>query len=162
MAAFAAAAFMAFSCSNDDNQTTDTPALQGKWKLTSATAQRAFDGNGDGTLSTDMLAELGSCYADSYLEFGSGNTIKSFMSLVPSEGTACTTTTEEGTYKMVQYKVESTFVHTDGTKDHATYVKTGNLLMLSIPGIYQVEADDDGDGVTNTVTLNAKMIFTKE
>lgn len=157
MAAFAAAAFMAFSCSNDDS-TPDVP-LQGKWKLISVTSNRAFDGNGDGTPSTDILTELGSCYTDSYVEFGNINTIKTVTSTIPSEGTNCVTATDEGTYKFTPYNVQTTFVH-DGIKTHTNYAKTGNLITLSVPALREIEVTVDGE--IRTVAVDAKMVFQKQ
>ncbi|MCW4468712.1 hypothetical protein OGH69_07050 [Flavobacterium sp. MFBS3-15] len=154
MVAFAATALLALSCSSDDNDTT-TSAVAGKWKLTSVTTNEPFDGNGDGTESTDLLTEAGNCLPDSYLEFGSDGSFTSFMNVAPEEGATCEATTKEGSYEL-EYLSVKTEVEIEGETERITYQKSGNLLRINIPEFYQAEIDG------NPVKLNAKMIFTKQ
>lgn len=62
--------FTAFSCTNDEELYTPTApfSILGSWKLISADVETPVDLNGDGTASTDLLAETG-CLQNELLQF---------------------------------------------------------------------------------------------
>lgn len=165
MLALVASAFMAFSCSDDDsssnnnNNNGNNVPLTGKWKLTSITSGEAVDGNGDGTATTNLLVEGGACFTDSYLQFGSNNSVTNFMS-VPFFDEDCFTASADGDYDVNGNEVTVTLdIPEEGTEVY-DYIRNGNTLTTMVPDFYEVEVTVGEE--TTTYTLDATMVFTKE
>jgi YD repeat-containing protein len=164
MLALAASAFMAFSCSDDDNNSNNNNnnggnvALSGKWDLTSITSGEAVDGNGDGVSTTNLFVEGGACFTDSYLQFGSNNSVTNFLSVPFFEGN-CYTASADGDYDADGNNV-TVVLDVEGDTETYEYTKSGNTLTVTVPDFYEIEVTIGEN--TTTYTLDATMVYTKE
>ncbi len=156
MVAFAATALMAISCSDDDSS--NSTALSGKWKLTKITTDQAFDGNEDGIATKDLIAETGNCWTGTYIDFLSNNVANNFVS-APSVGNQCFTDEAAGTYEVDGNNVIVTATDEDGTSE-MEYAKNGSKLTSYIPDFYEIEVTVGGE--TQWVSVAATVEFTKE
>ncbi|MGQ2982788.1 lipocalin family protein [Flavobacterium sp.] len=157
MVAFAATALMAMSCSDDDSS--NSVALSGKWKLTKITTDQAFDGNEDGTATKDLIAETGQCWKDTYFEFLANNEAINFIS-TPWLGNECYTAETEGSYAVDGNSVVVTAMDEEGESSELELTKTGNKLKTYVPDFYEVEVTVGGE--TQVVSVAATLEFTKQ
>lgn len=158
MLALAASAFMAFSCSDDDNNSTNNVAVSGKWMLTKVTASHAVDGNGDGVTSTNLITEGGTCFTNSYLEFGANNTVTNFIS-APMFEENCFSASADGSYSVNGNSI-SVAISYEGDTDTTVYTQSGNTLTAMVPDFYEVEVTVNGQ--TTYDSIDATLVFTKQ
>ncbi len=132
--------------------------IPGNWKLTSITLQEAFDFNGDGTASTDLMAET-NCYQNELMAFNADftgiSTSNSYANVIVNGDTyitECIPEMEETTFVWAQ--TQNTVVLTIDTQNiNATL--NGDVLAFTIP-----EGFTASDGQPGGYTITQDIIMT--
>jgi len=155
------------SCSSDDD---NSVAIEGTWKMTAFKSQNAYDLNGDGIISNDIMGET-NCYQNETLVFNSNGTGANLstsyaeisLELVPG-------TTDEYQYSVACINENFTTAFTwsqDGdvvtvteSGVTASAVQDGTKLTLVIPNGFPIEVEQDG--VIVELNENLTIEYTKQ
>jgi hypothetical protein len=156
------------SCSSDDDD--GGVALQGTWKLTAFNTQNAYDLNGDGIISNDVMGQT-NCLQNETLVFNETNTgAEMSTSRINIELEIVTGTTDEYEYSFECLNVAETTAFT-WTQNGNTVVitqgiitfsgtQTGNEITFFIPNGYAIPVED-GDEIV-FVNEDLTMVYQKQ
>lgn len=172
--AIAAVALLGFSCS-DDNSNELVTSVEGTWTLTSFELNQALDINGDGTASTDMIAESG-CFGNSTITFNNDDTAtvnfeEIDVTLDPIEGTneyditveCLGSTAQETLYTVSGNTTSLTFEYEDGNTETLDFVMSGNTLTVTVPQLSDLPiGNDDGGNDILYSFVGATLVFTQQ
>tara|TARA_R110000850_G_scaffold277058_1_gene421944 strand:+ start:189182 stop:189739 length:558 start_codon:yes stop_codon:yes gene_type:complete len=157
------------SCSSDDDNN-NTVAIEGTWKMTAFKSQNAYDLNGDGVISNDIMAQT-NCYENETLVFnsnGTGANLSTSYADITLEVVAGTTDEYEYSVACVTESTTTAFVWTQNgdtvtlTDSGVTFTgaQDGNKLTFAISNGFEIEVEE-GDGVA-TVTETLTLEYTKQ
>lgn len=155
------------SCSSDDD---NGVAIEGTWKMTAFKSQNAYDLNGDGVISNDIMGQT-NCYQNETLVFNSNGTGASFStSFAEIELVLVTGTTDQYEYSVdcVIENFTSAFTWTqDGDNISITEfgqtdtgVQNGNKLTFVINDGFSIDITQ-GSGVV-TIDEDLTLEFIKQ
>lgn len=158
------------ACTSDEEiyvyQPDPKEVLLGKWKLTSMEGQTAFDFNGDGEETKDLMIET-NCYQDEFMEFFLNDTGKvisnSYAEITvfpdfPASEPASIDCVEEFEETPFQYTISGnqiSFMELDSTVYTGTL--TGNEIMITLPQ-GQIYFDDEFNAI---LTEDLVLKYTK-
>lgn len=135
-------ALMAVSCNDDDSKS--GAKLQGTWKVTSLTTSTPIDLNGDGTASTNLIAETG-CYGNTTLVFGNSSTVVLDAEEFGFDQTTGQTTCTSSPAANGVYAVNGDLVSVVVQGETTVLTRSGNTLS-------RTEQDDDFGTTTMVLT----------
>ncbi|PTX63880.1 hypothetical protein C8N46_101489 [Kordia periserrulae] len=128
-----------FACSSDDDVTTVDP-LVGTWRMTAFEVENAYDFNGDGTASNELISET-NCYQNETIQINADGTAlvtsNSFLFVVAE---LVAGTTNEFTYTL-NCEMETDIFPSNWT------VNGSNLSLI----------EDDGYTVTVTIDSDSQL-----
>ena len=170
--AIAAIALLSFSCSDDDANELNT-SVTGTWTLTSFELNEELDLDGDGTASSDMIAESG-CFANSAITFNTDNTATVVFEELDIDATLIEGTSNEyefdveclGTVSQTTLYTTSgntttlTFEYEDGTTETLDFTLSGNTLTVVVPALSDLPIENDDDIAYSFV--GATLVFTQQ
>lgn len=137
---FVLLAILFASCSSDDDKGV---AIEGTWKMTAFKSQNAYDLNGDGVISNDIMGET-NCYQDETLVFnsnGTGANISTSYLEISLEIVA-------GTADEYEYTVECV---DENTTTAFTWSQNGDAVTVTESGV-TISAAQDGNVLTFVVS----------
>jgi hypothetical protein len=157
------------SCSSDDDNN-NTVAIEGTWKMTAFKSQNAYDLNGDGVISNDIMAQT-NCYQNETLVFntdGTGANFSTSFADITLEVVAGTADEYEYSVECVAENTTTAFVWTQNgesvtfTNSGVTFsgAQDGNKLTFAISNGFEIEVEQGG-GVATT-TENLTLEYTKQ
>lgn len=160
-----------FSCSSDDDgNTNSTP--EGTWKMTAFLAETAFDLNGDGSASNDIIIETG-CYQNETFVLNADNTginISTSFADIYLELVVGTTDEYEYIIDCLEYNDTFSFnwsldgstisLNEEGESSYAVGTLSGNTITFVIPDGYYNEVEENGTIVE--VNEDLTIIYTKQ
>jgi Lipocalin-like domain len=149
-------AVLVTSCSKDD----DKNDVDGVYKLTAFNSPEAFDFNGDGRKSINLLDEVDCLKNASVTLKGDGNYIAIANGLdLSADIVVCTPeSTDEGKWSINGNQL--TFTSNDATEDVEILTVDGNKLILRENSTTTVIDENTGEPVQ--VNVNVELIFTKQ
>lgn len=161
-----AAFFVSCSSDDDDNQV----AIEGTWKMTAFKTQNAYDLNGDGIISNDIMGQT-NCYQNETLVFNANGTGADFSTSYPDitlELVAGTTDEYEYSVECIEESTTTAFTWTQNgdsvivTQGDSTLTGTqvGNEITFSLPNGYQIPVEQ-GDG-TAIITEDLTIVYEKQ
>ncbi len=158
-------------CSSDDDSNNTTTSIEGNWKMTAFNTENAYDLNGDGTASRNLMTET-DCYQNETILFKADRTGVSTsnsyaeISLELVIGTTdqyeysieCISETEVDAFTFTQTG-DQVKLNVDGMIVNATL--SNNTLTYVIPEGFFIETEGS-DSQTITVIEDLTFIFTKQ
>jgi len=163
---FVAAIFV--SCSSDDDN--GRVAVEGTWKMTSFKSQNAYDLNGNGTISNDIMGQT-NCFQNETIIFNSNNTgaevSRSYLD-IDLELVAGSTTEYEYNVQCVSENTTTAFTWIKSgnavtvTQAGSVFAGTqnGNEITFSLPNAFVIEIQQ-GNG-TAFITQDVTVIYKKQ
>lgn len=156
------------SCSSDDDD--GGVAIEGTWKMTAFTTQNAYDLNGDGIISNDVMGQT-NCFQNETLVFnanGTGADMSTSRLDIELELVAGTTDEYEYTIECISENTTTAFTWTQNgdtvivTQADATLTGTqvGNEITFSLPNGYPIPVEQ-GDG-TAIITEDLTIVYEKQ
>ncbi len=156
------------SCSSDDDD--GGVAIEGTWKMTAFKTQNAYDLNGDGIISNDVMGQT-NCFQNETLIFNANNTgadMSTSRLEIELELVAGTTDEYEYSIECVSENTTTAFTwsqngdtvivtQADGT---LTGTQVGNEITFSLPNGYPIPVEQGGG--TATITEDLTIIYQKQ
>ncbi|NCT16707.1 MAG: hypothetical protein COZ75_10180 [Flavobacteriaceae bacterium CG_4_8_14_3_um_filter_34_10] len=156
------------ACSSDDDNA--NVSLEGTWKMTAFKSENAYDVNGNGTISNDIMQQT-NCYQNETVVFNANNTV-AFVStsyadieLVLVAGSTTdyeyniTCVNENDTTAGTWSQTNNTVIITDAFGVY-TATQTGSTLTFVIPNGFPIEVTQ-GSG-TATITEDLTITYEKQ
>lgn len=161
-----AAFFVSCSSDDDDNQI----AIEGTWKMTAFKTQNAYDLNGDGIISNDIMGQT-NCFQNETLIFNSNNTGANMSTSyleITLELVAGSTTEYEYNVECISENSTTAFTW---TQEGNTVVVTeagivltgeqnGSEITFFIPNGYPIPVEQGGS--TATITEDLTIVYQKQ
>jgi len=156
------------SCSSDDDN--GRVAVEGTWKMTSFKTQNAYDLNGNGTISNDIMGQT-NCFQNETIVFNSNYTgsvmsrsrLNTDLELVAGSTTEYEYTTEcvseNNTTAFVWSKSGDTLTVTQAGSVFAG-TQNGNEITFTLPNAFVIEVQQ-GNG-TAFITQDVTVIYKKQ
>lgn len=164
-------AFAFTACSSDDDANNVTPSVAGTWKMTAFNMENAYDLNGDGNASINLMDETG-CYQNELMVFNADSSGRiTSNSYADINLDLVMGTTDEYEYSIeCEFDTEVTpftYIYTDNQvkiivddmEVNATI--SGNTLTYVIPSGMFFEVEDPVSG-TVTIVEDVTFIYTKQ
>ncbi|MEX2349317.1 MAG: hypothetical protein WD554_00405 [Flavobacteriaceae bacterium] len=156
------------SCSSDDDN--NRVAVEGTWKMTAFKSENAYDLNGNGVISNDIMEET-NCYQNETVVFNANGTGAEFSTSYPEitlELVAGTTDEYEYSVECIEEATTTAFDWSQNgdtvtiTQQGVTFsgAQDGNKLTFAIPSGFTIEVEE-GDEVV-TIQENLTMEYTKQ
>jgi hypothetical protein len=156
------------SCSSDDDS--GKVAIEGTWKMTAFNTENAYDLNGDGTISSDVMGQT-NCYQNETIIFNSNNTgaeVSTSYLDIDLELVAGSTTEYEYNVACVSENTTTAFTWAKSgatvTVTQAGYVFTGTLngdeITFTAPNSFTIEVEQ-GSG-TAFITQDVTIVYKKQ
>ena len=160
-----------FSCGSDDDGDSGTISINGTWKMTGFLSENAYDLNGDGTASNNVIVETG-CYQNELIiinDDGTASVIEnSYLDIILE---LVIGTTDQYTYTfncvtdsstiLLEWEQDGTTISFyDGNDVVAEATLSNNTIIFVLPDAYDVEVEENG--VIVTVTEDLTYIYTKQ
>ncbi|MEX0996740.1 MAG: hypothetical protein WDZ45_06810 [Flavobacteriaceae bacterium] len=156
------------SCSSDDDD--NGVAIEGTWKMTAFKSQNAYDLNGDGVISNDIMGET-NCYQNETLIFnsnGTGANMSTSYAVISLEIVAGTADEYEYSVDCVNENSTTAFTWSQNGDTvtvtesgvTASAAQDGNKLTLVVPNGFEIPVEQGGG--TATVTENLTIEYTKQ
>ncbi len=155
------------SCSSDDD---NGVAVEGTWKMTAFKSQNAYDLNGDGVISNDVMGET-NCYQNETLIFnsnGTGANMSTSYAEISLELVAGTADQYEYSVECINENSTTAFTWSQNGDTvtvtesglTASAAQDGNKLTLVVPNGFEIEVEDE-NGIA-TVNENLTIEYTKQ
>jgi hypothetical protein len=156
------------SCSSDDDN--GKVAVEGTWKMTSFKSQNAYDINGNGTISNDIMGQT-NCFQNETIIFNSNNTgaevSRSYLD-IDLELVAGSTTEYEYNVQCISENTTTAFNWIKSgntvtvTQAGSVFAGTqnGNEITFTLPNAFVIEVQQ-GNG-TAFITQNVTVIYKKQ
>lgn len=158
--------------SDDDSNDTNINQLEGNWKMTAFNTENAYDLNGDGTASRNIMDET-NCYQNETMVFNSDNTGRinyNTYADIELELIAGTTDSYEYNIECISDPDVDAFAYSQSgnqvtistnSGESITGTISGNTLSYTHPGGYYFDVED-AEGGTVMVQEDVTIIYTKQ
>ncbi|RMA66297.1 beta-barrel fold lipoprotein [Ulvibacter antarcticus] len=158
-------------CNKDDDNNDNNSSVEGTWKLTAFNTENAYDFNGDGTASTNVMDET-ACYQNETVEFTSNSsgtaTNRSYADITLDLITGSTTEYEYSVNCVPEVDIETFTWAQNGNNvvitsfdGPSTATLNGSELTFVIQSGFFVDVED-GSGGTTSITEDITIVYTKQ
>lgn len=159
------------ACSSDDDSNNTTISVEGTWKMTAFNTENAYDLNGDGIPSRNVMDET-DCFQNELMLFnvdGTGLITSNSVLEIGLEMVVGTTDEYEYTIECISevtidsftYTITNNEVSIDVDGDISTATLSNNTLTVVIPEGFFIEVEDPESGIIS-ILENITIIYTKQ
>ncbi len=158
------------ACSSDDDNGNDNVALEGTWKMTAFKSENAYDINGNGIISNDIMQQT-NCYQNETIVFnanGTGADFSTSYAEINLELVAGSTNEYQYTVDCINESTTTAFTWSQSgntvnfTQSGISFsgTQSGNQITFLIPNGFPIEVTQ-GSG-TATVTEDLTIVYQKQ